>query len=135
MALHDPKSASLSEILQEIVNSASAVIKSDARLLTSELKDHAEKLKRRSIEMIVFGMICSLSIFPVLAFLILGLGKILNDRYWLSSLIVALIFGGIGGALFYRAYNRLKQDDFSLLVVRKALGKEKEMIEHKGKAA
>jgi hypothetical protein len=97
-----PKNAtepSLGTVLGEIGESAKELIRSEVELLKIEIKDSAKKLGKHSTQVAIFGLLCIVSILPLTAFLVIGLGKILNENYWLSSLIIGLIYAATGGIL------------------------------------
>jgi len=102
---------SYSSVIRELGSSAKDLIQSEINLMTAELKHAGQDVARHSAQAAAFGALLALSIFPFLAFIVIGLGELLAGRYWLSSLIVAVVCAVIGGALAYRAYKKLKDND------------------------
>ncbi|MFN8790699.1 MAG: phage holin family protein [Bdellovibrionales bacterium] len=115
---------SLGSVMKEIGNSAKDLIQSEVSLFKVELKSTAQIAVRHAIQLFMFGLLLVLSVFPMIAFLVIALGRALEDRYWLSSLIVAVVFAGVGGLLAYRAYKKLKDVDFTLPRTKAALNTE-----------
>jgi uncharacterized membrane protein YqjE len=111
---YDAGNTSLGAVLRDIGLSAKDLIRSEVDLIKVELKDSAQKVGKHSAQVVMFGLLFALSIVPFMAFLIIALGEILDENYWLSSLIVALIFAALGGAMAYRAYSKIKTEDVDL---------------------
>jgi uncharacterized membrane protein YqjE len=124
----DSEGHSVSEVIREIGTSAKDLMKSEIDLARAEIKDSASYIGHHSSQAALFGALLAISVFPFLAFCVIGLGHLLNERYWLSSLIVAVVCAAIGGAMTYRAYNKMKQADLSLPHTRESLQKDKETI-------
>lgn len=124
----DSEGHSVGEVIREIGTSAKDLVKSEIDLARSEIKDSATFVGRHSAQAAMFGALLAISVFPFLAFCVIGLGHLLNDRYWLSSLIVAIVCAVIGGAMTYRAYKKMKQADLSLPHTRGSLQMEKETV-------
>jgi hypothetical protein len=80
---------------------------------------------------IVFGVLALLGTMPFLAFLVIGLGKLLGENYWLSSLIISLICIGVGGVFGARYAKKLTQQDFSLPHTRESVQEEREVMKEK----
>ncbi len=105
---------SYGNLLRELGSSTKDLIHSEMKLLTTEIKNSAEKIGEHSAQMALFGGLLVLSVFPFMAFLVIGLGEILDGRYWLSSLIVALVFALVGGPLALKAYKKITSEDLDL---------------------
>lgn len=103
---------SFSSVAREMTDSLKSVIRSEFHLAKAELKENGSQAAKYSIKMAVFGIIAALGTLPLLAFLVIGLGRLLNDNYWLSSLIVAVALFAIGGSVAYIMFKRIKQVDF-----------------------
>ena len=58
------------------------------------------------MQVMIFGMIAALSALPIMAFLVIGLGNLLNGNYGLSSAIVGIIFLVFGGGFALRALKK-----------------------------
>ncbi len=112
---------SYAEILREIGSSTTDLVQSEVALVTAELKDTARVAGRHISQTVIFGALLALSVFPFLAFLVIGLGNMVGGRYWLSSLIVAVICAVVGGRLAFKAYQKLKSDNFSFSHTRGSL--------------
>lgn len=111
----DDKSPSYGQALYEIISSGRELLQSDFQLFKAELRESAKLVGKHGSQLVAFGTIFALSILPLVAFLVIGLGEILDGRYWLSSLIVGVVFAVIGGIMTYVTYKKIKSDpvDFS----------------------
>ena len=78
-------------LLKEVGKSVKDLIQSEVLLVTTELKESLQKIARDFIRAVGYGALLALSTLPFLAFLVIGLGEILNNNYWLSSLLVAIV--------------------------------------------
>jgi hypothetical protein len=121
------------DVFKEVVESAKNLVQSETRLMRSEIDMHVQKAKAHTTQLVVFAALMILSVLPFLAFLVIGLGEILDDRYWLSSLIVALACAGIGGVFAYRAFRKLKGGDLELPETKESLDKSVATLQQKAK--
>jgi membrane protein implicated in regulation of membrane protease activity len=103
-------STSYGGILREIKDSTSDLVRSEVALIRAEVKGMTEDASHHFTQLAIFGGLVALSVLPFIAFLVIGLGAIFGGNYWLSSLIVAIVFAAVGGALALRAYKDLKGD-------------------------
>lgn len=119
---------SIGQVLREVGASAKDLLHSEADLARAELKEATSRLGKHSAQAAVFGAMVAISVLPFLAFLVIGLGNILDGRYWLSSLIVALVCAGVGGFFAFRAYKKLKAQDLTLPHTRRSLERGKDAV-------
>jgi hypothetical protein len=103
---------SFSSVAHEMTDSIKAVIRSEFHLAKAEFKENGSQAARYAVRMAIFGAIAILGIFPFLSFLVIGLGRLLNGNYWLSSLLVSVVFFAVGGSVAYLMFKRVKQVDF-----------------------
>jgi hypothetical protein len=120
-----------SEIIREIGSSAKDLVQSEIDLARQEIKVTGSRLAKHSAQGAIFGALLSLSVLPFLAFLVIGLGRILNDQYWLSSLIIAAVCAVVGGIFTYRAYQKIKEEDLTLPKTREGIERGKEAVSDK----
>jgi uncharacterized membrane protein YqjE len=95
-----------------MTESIKSVIRSELHLAKAEFKENGSQAARYGTRMAIFGVIAALGIFPLLSFLVVGLGKLLNNNYWLSSLIVSVVLFAVGGTVAYLMLKKIKQVDF-----------------------
>ncbi len=116
-------------VFKELGQSAKELFQNEIHLMTAEIKQTATKFSRHSAQAALFGGLLALSTFPFLAFAIIGLGELLDGRYWLSSLIVAVVCAAIGGVMTYRTYQKMKEDDLSLPYTKSTLDREVHVVQ------
>ncbi|MBX3021174.1 MAG: phage holin family protein [Bdellovibrionales bacterium] len=129
--MREMPATSYASALRDVVGSAKDLLHSEVGLVKAELSDHAHRIARHSARGAIFGALVALSVIPFMAFLVIGLGELLDGRYWLSSLIIAVIFGAGGATLAYQAYQLLKEEDFSLPRARRGLERQMESVQEK----
>lgn len=113
---------------KELASSIQDVIKSELKLAKIEASEAAGKAGKDLAKIVAFGVFAALGIFPFMAFLVVGLGDLL-DNYWLSSLLVAIAMFAIGG-LAARSYaKKMKEHDLSLPHTRDSLKTHKPVID------
>lgn len=115
----------------EISRSLGEVVRSDLRLASAEFKHAAAEFKSNAPAFFMASVVAILGVFPLMAFLVIGLGRILEGNYWLSSLIVGVIFSGFGGLVAYRSLQKLKLKEMTLPRTRIQFLKEKETLAKK----
>lgn len=116
-------------ILKEVVQSAKDLVASEIRLMTTEIKFVAQRLSKHSALTAIFGGLLAISVFPFLAFCVIGLGDLLDGRYWLSSLTVAVICAAVGGVMAYRTYQKIKEEDLGLPYTKSSLSREAQIVQ------
>jgi Protein of unknown function (DUF1469). len=101
---------SFSQILQEIVNHLTEIIRSEVRLLRAEVRQDLTQVAKAS----VFFVIGAVLAFYGLGFVLLGLVYALGSRMplWLSAVIVGVGAAGIAG--FFSGIGRRKIKQASL---------------------
>lgn len=105
---------SYATVIKEIGSSTKDLIQSEMNLILAETKLVAHNVGRHSKQVLIFGGLLVMSVLPFLAFAVIGLGLLLDGRYWLSSLIVSLVCAAIGGPLAYSALRKIKDEDLKM---------------------
>ena len=112
---------SYGSVLGEVISSAKDVLRSEVNLFITEFKQIQPNLTKHLGQAVMFGALMALSILPFLAFLVIGLGELLDGRYWLSSLIVSIACAAIGGPLAARSFAKIKNEDFKFNQTKRSL--------------
>lgn len=116
-------------ILRELIQSSKDLVQSEIQLATAELKHVASATSQDLIQVAIFGTLVVLSVLPFIAFLVIGLGELLDQRYWLSSLIVAVVFAAVGGFFAYRSAKKITEKDLDFSATKNSLRREKLAIQ------
>lgn len=119
--------SSFAAIFRELILSFNEVVKGEVRLAKAEIKGTADLLRRDLFRLVIFSSIAAAGLLPLMAFLVIGLGDLLNDHYLWSSLIVALVFLGIGGSISYLAIRNATRLNYSLPLTATSI---EERLEH-----
>ena len=110
----DRKSLSFGIALGELGRSVKNLAQSEGALARAELKNSMTQLSKDILQEVIFGTLLVLSVLSFLAFLIIGLGRLLDDNFWLSSLILSIVLGLVGGGMAYRGLQKIKKNDLTL---------------------
>ncbi len=97
------------------------LIKDEIHLIRLEAVENLKSAKSDLVLTLAFGGLLALSVLPLLAAAVIGLGVAMDGRYGLSSLIVGAVCLVVGGGLCAYFAKRLTQKDFSFPHSRAAL--------------
>ena len=122
---------SVGGVFREVAMSLRNIVRSEIHLAKAEVRHALVDVKGQSSRLAIFSVIAALGILPLMSFLVIGLGRLLNDNYWLSSLIIFGLFSGVGGVLAYGAFQKMHLSELSFPHVRNSLTDEKQLIERK----
>lgn len=124
---------SMSGVAREVADSLKDLARSEFSLARAEIKDMVSHQKSAGMRVAIFGGVAALGVLPFLSFLVLGLGRLLGDNYWLSSLLVAVTFFAVGGGLMRQSLKQLRQRKVDLPRTRLSLESELEVVKSKFK--
>ncbi len=127
------ESRSYGSVISELTDSLKGIVKGEMDLIRSEVSAAAPNIGKHSAQVAGFAALLVLSAFPLLAFLVIGLGEILNGNYWLSSLIVGLVCAGVGGFFALRAYKQIKDQDLKFPASQESLRRVTHVVSEKVK--
>jgi hypothetical protein len=109
------------KILKNISEDAFALLQAEFDIFQHELRSLLPRAEKDMQRALLFVTISALSALPFLAFLVIGLGELLNQRYWLSSLIVAVLCFAIFKPLARKSYYKLTRQNFHFIQTKQAL--------------
>ena len=113
---------SVSSAAREVLASLREVFRAETRLAVAEARASVSGLGRHAVMAGVFAAFALAGVLPLVAFLVIGLGRLLKDNYTLSSLLVGIVLT-LFGALMARSYfRRAVKQDLSFPVTRGSLG-------------
>jgi hypothetical protein len=72
--------------------------------------------------------VMAVSVLPLVAFLVIGLGRLLGDNYWLSSLLIGLLGLSGAGAAAYAFLRKIRAEDLDLPESKKAIRESASVI-------
>lgn len=105
---------SLSSVFRELMISFTGILRGEVLLAKAELKEVATSLRRDVFRFMSFASLAAAGLLPLMAFLVLGLGRLLGDRYILSSLMIAVLSIGIGLIVSYTTYQKATREALQL---------------------
>jgi hypothetical protein len=114
----------ITEAIRDAQEGLRQVMKTEIHLAATELKTGALGLTHRSKLLLAFAGLAIWGVLPLTAFAVIGLGVLLGDGYWLSSLILAafaLIVGVIG---VMSQIKKAKEEDLSMRRTRRTLNRK-----------
>src|SRR5690606_17668754 len=97
----------LSDLFRQLSDDASRLIRQEIALGKTELRETGAAVARDAAKIGVAAVFGLLGAMAAIAFLIVGLGALINS-YWLSALIVTVVLLGVAAILATSAMNDLK---------------------------
>ena len=119
----------LSQLLKDLMFNCSALVRSEIKLAAAEARQNAMQASRGFARAAGFFGIAYFGAIALLAFAILGLGDLLQGRYWLSSLLIGLILGVPGILLGLRALRGLSPES-ALATTRASLHEDEILLQN-----
>jgi uncharacterized membrane protein YqjE len=117
----------LGPIVRDILNGLSGLMRSELRLARAEAT-HAATVAGRHAGLATAGAVIAwLGAHALVAFLIVGLGALL-DNYWLSALIITVLLLGIGGLMARAGLARLKSVDKTLREATRSMKEDQQLL-------
>ena len=100
---------SIGELFRQLTTDSSHLVRQEINLAKTELRETGTRLGQAGAKLgIALGMAIP-GVLALTAFLVIGLGDLLNENYWLSALIVGLAFLAIAATLARRAKSALNE--------------------------
>jgi hypothetical protein len=100
---------SVGELFRDLTNETSDLVSKEIALVKAEARQTGATLARDGAKVGTAVGLAFAGVLALTAFLIAGLGDLLDGTYWLSSLIVGVLFFAIGGGLVRNATAEIKR--------------------------
>jgi hypothetical protein len=100
---------SLGELFRDLTTETSELVTKEIALVKAEARQTGATLARDGARVGTAIGLAFTGVLALTAFLIAGLGDLLNGRYWLSALIIGVLFLAIGGGLVKSAISDIKR--------------------------
>ena len=113
MEILEPPSAadaSLVLLLRRLAEQAQSLVRQEVALAKAEIRESVRDAATAAGVMAAGAVMILIGLTVFLVFLVLALGALLGDRYWLSSLLIGLVFAMVGLLLVTRGKARLAGD-------------------------
>ena len=123
--------STFTEILGDIGASAKNLMSDEAQLFKAEIKANLQDIGTDLRNTLFFSLLAAVAVLPFLAFLVLALGIALDGRYWLSALIVSIVWGAAAGSMSYGYYRVLTDKGMRLPLTKKKIAESKKEVKEK----
>ena len=100
----------LGELFRDLAADGAALMRQEVALAKAELRETTSALTRDLVRIMIAAGVALVGVLALVAFVIVALGDAL-DNYWLSSLIVAVVFLAVGALLARGAAKDMKERD------------------------
>jgi len=100
---------SIGDLFKQLTSDMDALLRQEMSLAKAEMREVGNTLARDGAKVGVAAALALAGFLALVAFLIAGLGSLLDGRYWLSALIVGAVFLAVGGLLVRNAIADVKR--------------------------
>ncbi len=100
---------SLGELVKQLTADSGELVRSELALAKAELRRTAATMARDAAKMGAAAGLGLAGVLALTAFLIAGLGGLMDGKYWLSALIVGVLYVAVAGVLSKNALADLKR--------------------------
>jgi uncharacterized membrane protein YqjE len=101
---------SLGELFKQLAQDSATLVKQEVTLAKAEMRENLRSAGKDAAMIAVGGGLLLVGLLVLTAFLVAALGDAL-DNYWLSALIVGVLYVGVGAVLAKKYLGNLKKDD------------------------
>ena len=119
---------SLNSAVKELVDGSKLILTGELKIARTEIKDALRTAGRSGIALGISASLGILGAFSLLAFAIIGLGRLLDDNYWLSALLLGVIFAAGGVIIASVAVTRLRRHDFKMTRLADSIRHESQIL-------
>ncbi|HEY2896836.1 MAG TPA: phage holin family protein [Gemmatimonadaceae bacterium] len=100
---------SLGELFRDLTTETSELVTKEIALVKAEARQTGATLARDGVKIGIASALAFAGALALTAFLIAGLGDLLGGKYWLSALIIGVLFLAIGMGLVKNATTDMKR--------------------------
>ena len=100
---------SMGELFRDLTTETSALVTKEIALVKAEARQTGATLARDGAKIGIASALAFAGALALTAFLVAGLGDLLGGKYWLSALIIGVLFLAIGMGLVKSATSDLKR--------------------------
>lgn len=101
--------ASLGDLLKRLTSDSADLVRHEVALAKAELRETGSMLAADGAKVGAAVGLALAGALALTAFLVIGLGNLLDGRYWLSALIVGAVMLAVGALLAKNAVNDVKR--------------------------
>lgn len=114
----------LGSALRQLFSGLPGHLRSEVGLFKSEFQSSFKGALTNALFIFLCGALMTMGLLPFFAFLVIGLGVLFDQNYWLSALTVSLADFVICGTVGYFLIRKASRRDLSLPRTRESLGTE-----------
>lgn len=107
----EPPTAGLGGLIRRLADDGRALVRQEVELAKIEVRSSVVAVARGSIFVAAGVLFLVLGLLVLLVFALLGLGRLLDGQYWLSSLIIGGLLTILGGGLTLYGRRAAARDD------------------------
>jgi uncharacterized membrane protein YqjE len=106
----------VTELLKELVAETGQLVRSEIQVARLEIQESARAVLRDAAMVAIFAGAALMGVFCLMAFMVIGLGELLSlathdvNAYWISALIIGVLFITVGGGLAFRSIRKIGKD-------------------------
>ena len=125
--------APVTELLKNLISETGELVRSEANVIKLELQESTRALMLDGIKIAVYSGVALLGVLSLVAFLIIALGQLIEGGaapvtgFWISALIVGLIFT-IGGGVMAAKHAKQISKEIGLPKTKTEFEKDKHLI-------
>jgi hypothetical protein len=101
---------SMRDLLRQLADDGANLVRGEIALAKLEVRESARTIALGGVRLAAAFALVLVGVFAITAFMIIGLGLLLNGMYWASALIVGLVLLAVGGLLAQRGIAALKEN-------------------------
>jgi uncharacterized membrane protein YqjE len=125
--------ASLRELLRQLADDGSALVRSEIALAKVEMKETGRQLALDGVKLVIALGLAGLGALALTAALIVGIGTALGGMYWVAALGVGLLFLVIGGVLAQRGISGLQGNSMKPEHTLRSLQQDRTMVQREAR--
>lgn len=118
---------SLADLFGELARETGTLVRQEVELAVSEVTGKGARVGKAVAALAVGAAVALVGLLALVAALILAIGELGLD-WWLSALLVGLVFAGVGYLLINRAQATLKQTDLMPQETVRSLRQDVELV-------
>lgn len=126
----DPLKSSYGENITDTFAALGELFKSEILLIGIQIKESIQNIEKHLVQLIVLVGLLIIAATPIIYAAAWGLGILLNNQFWLSSLIIGVFGTSIVGFLIVRTLKKIREY-FKLEVAQKSLQNSSEILLNK----
>lgn len=103
-------------LLKNLISETGELVRAEADVIKLEMQESTRAMLLDSVKVAVWGGVTLLGVLSLMAFLIIAFGDLITGGihdvrgFWISALVIGILFTAIGGWLAYRNATHIGKD-------------------------